>query len=245
MAAEKFAIPKDIIKDIQFKSKNEDFITKYYVIESGICKQDYTKCIAIERIIKMLQFYHNNHDNYGEIAKYLQDYKQYLMSDYHHILNDHLNEDQGSPSASNEQFKWIYDKLNSEDNNDTKHIFCDIGKCKIYSRNNREREKVNIECDDKKLSSFIDIMDTIHCYFMHSVDTGYRISHQLQQEMKQDNDTDDDEISEPDMKQLNSYLSVKRQKLRNLRGDHRFRNNKFMTDFSSSLELHVMPICIY
>ena len=234
MAAEKFAIPKDIINYIQFESKKDNFSAKYDAVEAGICRDDYTKCMAIKRIIKMLKFYHNNHDNYGEISKYLQDYKQYLISDYHHVLSDHLNEDKISKTQSDQEFKWIYDQLNSTANNDMtyKNTLCDIGECKIYSRNNRDRAKINIDCDDEQLSMFIDIMDTIHCYFLHSVDIGYRILHSSNDELKE-NDNDVYTASDTEMKQLRSYLLSRRQKLQKLRGDQRFRNNKFMTNLSS------------
>ena len=78
---------------------------------------DYTSCIAIKRIIQMLKFYNIHYNNYDEISKYLQDYKQNLISDYHHILNHHLNEDRISQNQSDEQFQWIYNQLKNTNDN--------------------------------------------------------------------------------------------------------------------------------
>merc|ERR1712228_825357 len=58
-----------------------------------------------------------------------------------------------------------------------KGLFCNANKCAIYHRNFRVREQTQIECnddDDNKLCMFLDILDGIHCYFLHSVDAGYR-----------------------------------------------------------------------
>lgn len=97
----------------------------------------------------------------------------------YHILNDHRNEDKMSAQQSQAQFKWIYDQLhNIEDNSKINNVSCDIGNCKAYARNNREGEKQNIDCNDSNVLVKIHIMDTIHYYFIHSVDIGYRIVQQ-------------------------------------------------------------------
>ena len=124
-------------------------------------------------------------------------------------------------------------------NNTADNVRCDIGKCSMYSRNNRERETVNIECKDKKLSMFIDILDTIHCYFIHSVDVGFRIIQPITNNDKEKKE--DDYISsentaydhDQEMKEMRIYLSSKRKRLQNLRGDRRLKNTKFTTQIPS------------
>eukprot|EP01084_Bolivina_argentea_P292986 503847_1 len=205
-------------------------------IDAGIrdeykgCKID--ECFAIDRIISMLKFYHINHQNYNEILKYLQQYQQYLIEDYHHILDKHLNEDKISKLESNKQFEIIYKKIT-----ETNNLSCDIKNCKVYLRNNRQRETTNIKCKDKHLAMYIDIIDTIHCYFLHSVDIGYRLIHTLKQnEQDQKNDTNE---CDTEMKQLRSYLSSKSKTVAKIRGDRRFHNSKFMTHISNDQKHYI------
>ena len=57
--------------------------------------------------------------------------------------------------------------------------------CKQYSRNNRDRDKqdknninnqlINNQTDEFKVIFYTDLLDTIHCYFCHSYDVGFRM----------------------------------------------------------------------
>ena len=210
-------------KVIQSNSKH---IFYHYCNGQGI-----KNCNALSRLILMLSVYHENHENYSKISKYVQKYKSHLISDYHHILDKHLNEDKISKIESNNQFKMIYKEM-TEINN----LSCNIDNCIIYKRNNRERETKNIECKDKELAMFIDTIDTVHCYFLHSVDIGNRIIHPLiNEENENENKSDEDNINccDSEMKQLSHYLSQKRKRLENITDHRRFQNSKFMTHFSS------------
>ena len=85
-----------------------------------------------------------------------------LLNDYHHLLRFHDGE-----------FEQIYNTLNEQ-------IFgnksCDRLQCRCYQRNGRDR------CDDiETIFLYNDghiaeeqILDSIHCHFLHSFDTGYR-----------------------------------------------------------------------
>ena len=216
---------KDIQKD---EINDDDDENEYKYIDIDCDGNDISNCLALKRIISMLQFYDNNHMNYNALNEYLTKYKFHLISDYHHILNNHLNEDNISSIKSNQQFNQILNII--KDNN----LQCNIQKCAIYTRNNRQRETTNIECNDNKLSIFIDIIDTIHCYFMHSVDIGYRIIHNLNEE-KEDDNNDDINVSDaydPQMRRLHDYVQRKRKLLQSIRGEKRIFNNKFMTHTS-------------
>eukprot|EP01084_Bolivina_argentea_P020494 38111_1 len=165
-------------------------------------------CVAIERITKMLQFYSNtNYDNFHAINDCLESYK-FFLRDHHHILDKHLNEDSVPTFHSDEQFNMIYTQIQN-------NIVCDVERCKIYSRNNRARETVNIKCNDEHLSMLIDLFDAIHCYYLHSIDMGYRNVPQFN--------------SASEMLELQSYLSSKRKTLESIRGQQRLFNNKFTT----------------
>eukprot|EP01084_Bolivina_argentea_P108512 193926_1 len=132
-------------------------------------------CVALKHLISLLKFYSKHHCNSHEINEYFQkcEYEcpSYFINIYHHILDLHLNEDKIFKTQTNQQFETIY-KVISENN-----LLCNIEECTIFARNNREREKdtISIQGKDECLSFFINFMDTIHCYFIHSVDTGYRI----------------------------------------------------------------------
>eukprot|EP01084_Bolivina_argentea_P023620 44095_1 len=201
---------------------------------------DITNCIVLKRITSMLQFYHHNHNKYNEVSNYLEKYNENsnLIADYHHILDRHLNEDKISESKSNEQFETIHQQI-------ANNLSCDISKCYIHSRNNRHRDTTNIDCqDDKHLSMFIDIMDTIHCYFIHSIDIGYRIIHTLDEDDKEDDNIDDtitDSIAyDVNMARIRKHLRLKRKKLESIRGrrfmTHLTTKSKFMTHIENQKE---------
>ena len=189
-----------------------------------------SNCASSQRIISLLKYYQNNHQNHNKLSKYLEKYKTYLVSDFHHFLDKHLNEQVVTTTQSREQFDVMFKELN--DNN----IKCDIGKCKMYSRNNRQRESVNIECEDKQLCTLIDIIDTIHCFFVHSIDIGYRIPTSLtfdDIEDKEDDDINRSNAYNLKIARLRKYLLSKRSKLEAIKGKQRLIHTKFITDTTS------------
>eukprot|EP01084_Bolivina_argentea_P115944 206112_1 len=136
------------------------------------CNGNISNCFALKKIISILKFYNNNYMNYNILNEYLNKNKCYVISGYHHILDNHLNEDNIALIESNKEMREMTNIINN-------NLQCNISKCEIYVRNNRCREKKNIECNDEKLCIYIDIIDTIHCYFLHSIDIGYKIIHNL------------------------------------------------------------------
>eukprot|EP01084_Bolivina_argentea_P300658 518497_1 len=222
------AAKKHIHVDDFIENKKTDNDMKYVHID---CKGKQVKdCHALIQIISMLKFYDNNYGNFDEISKYVHKHKTFLLRDYHHVLDKHLNEDKLSKIESNRQFQIIYQML--QNNN----LLCDIENCKIYQRNNRERERTSIECGDRNLSIFIDLIDTIHCYFSHSVDIGYRIIQNLHTENDNNEFSNCNESTayDPEMRKLANYLSDKRKKMQKIRGKYRVENSKFMTVFADS-----------
>eukprot|EP01084_Bolivina_argentea_P031189 57731_1 len=181
-----------------------------------------TDCIGLQRILSLLSFYNTHWNAFDEIDKYLDksNMKKHIINDYHHVLDKHLNEDNMSKRKSNKQFELIYKQILS-------HLFCDITRCEIYCRNHREREVQYIECDshDPLLAMFIDLLDSIHCYFCHSVDIGYRIIHKLP---PMDAHTAHGAY-DSEMAQLRDYLSLNEEILQQLHTKKHWRNNRFMT----------------
>ena len=184
-------------------------------ISNEICyRESVADCPALRRIINTMKFYYNSYDDNDTLLKYSQNCAT-LLQDFHHILDEHLSEHKYGMDKSNEQFSIIYNQMVIENG-----LACDIMKCKIYLRNNRERESKSNDCDDKHLSIFIETLDCIHCYFIHSVDIGYRILNR----------------NFNNFTQLQSYLSSKRSKLVNIRGKTRMSKSKFVSDANNMME---------
>eukprot|EP01084_Bolivina_argentea_P001995 3681_1 len=209
-------------------SNNHEFhACEFKVAES---KESLHSCVSIQRICNVLQFYQHYHanrtsdDRFSKISKYLPSCT-YLINDYHHILEHHLNEDKNSKLSVADQFREINHRIMSKENN----LYCDIAKCKCFCRNNRERENTSIRSDDKYTSIYIDLLDSIHCYFIHSVDTGYRIINTDKYDTAHENICNENVAYDKELSQLKAYLHSKRQKLQNIRGLNRIQNNKFMT----------------
>ena len=193
-------------------------------------------CGSIKRIKSLLKYYMEHHNNFEEVSQYLQQYKIQLIKDYHHILDKHLNEERMTKMESNKQFQMIHEQMAD--------IQCNIKNCEVYLRNNRQRETMNIQCNDKNLAMLIDIIDTIHCYFIHSIDVGYRIinsfNHENEMKSEETDDNDNDKEYDAEMKRLREYISSKRAPLQKIRGNRRVNNSKFMTQFSGIVYFFVL-----
>ena len=83
---------------------------------------------------------------------------------------------------------------------------------------------------DKDLSFFIDLLDTIHCYFIHSVDCGYRVIDNIynDDDMKMNNDSNID----LELKGLKSYMIDKCVLLSSVRSEDRIINNRFVSNIT-------------
>eukprot|EP01084_Bolivina_argentea_P302367 521901_1 len=91
---------------------------------------------------------HHNDDAYVDIRS--------TLDDYLHLLHKHDHD---------LHFEYIANQF----------VFCDITKCLSYKTHNQNRSK----CTNSKLSNVSsEMLDKIHCYFMHSCDIGYRLTSQ-------------------------------------------------------------------
>eukprot|EP01084_Bolivina_argentea_P295573 508911_1 len=206
------------------------------------------KCTSLKRISQILNFYHeiqqDANNNIYEIEKLMVEYttnnytQQDLVSDFHHLLVEHLDTNAES-----------YDKINAVI---TRHISCDISVCKLYDRNGRDREsehKNDNEKHDEKGQCIMEILDNIHTYLVHGFDIGFRIKRELN--IVQVNDTqneetevqrniiiNDEELSaihnDKEMKLLQNHLTLKRKELIQRRGADRVQQNKFLTDYQNT-----------
>eukprot|EP01084_Bolivina_argentea_P273456 465810_1 len=176
-------------------------------------------CAYLQRLCKALQFYQSNEaSNHNELLKYFapENYNL-LLTDYHHILYQHL--DNKPIIEIQKEFELIHHKI-------MKYIKqCSLEKCKRLERNHRTRDKhtANATNNDTKIQFYIDTMDTIHCYFIHSFDLGFRLKadeistfHSVDEN---DEKKDDSYLyKDTQMKQLKNVLNIKRKKLSSTRG---------------------------
>eukprot|EP01084_Bolivina_argentea_P193196 331485_1 len=190
------------------------------------------ECISLRRITSLLIFYRNFdiHTGHDALINYLHNNEGiHLVNDYHHLLDQHLNEDNINSINCDKEFERIYNKMINNKNNNLK---CDISKCEIYTRNNRQREtKLFDNINDDDLCFYVDLIDSIHCYMLHSVDSGYKIIYHP-------NDTKIDDDNEhicvdKEIERVKLHLKSKREKLKNTGAFNRINNHKFVTDISS------------
>eukprot|EP01084_Bolivina_argentea_P032862 60834_1 len=163
-------------------------------------------CKPLQHLLCALKWWMNNSSSTQDILiKYFDKNKIQIINDYHHILN-HLNEDIMNSNITNQNFKQIQQEITM------KNLVCDIQKCEIYVRSNRNREAI-VEHKDPNIMMLVDIFDCIHNYFIHSIDCGYRINHQ----------------NNMSLTELKLYLEPKIKLLKTVRGSNRIVNTKFVT----------------
>ena len=161
------------------------------------CRLD--ACNALINIIHVLKLYQIDYNiEHDTFKQYLIRYGSNLWSDFHHILKQHLDDSRFGKDRTEQEYGSIYTKIRNH-----KDLCCDIMRCNMYFRYIRQRETESVHKDRHK-SVLMDTMDCIHCYFMHSVDIGYRIY----------NHDDDDIKSQDDIGNLKRYLDSKRVKLK-------------------------------
>eukprot|EP01084_Bolivina_argentea_P134893 237798_1 len=221
---------------------NESLFTEYSVDEKCTSIK---QCKSFKRICHILSFYQsisddNNNDmnqienfiiNYIETNKY-----QHIISDFHHILIEHLNHATLDDNCLN------YDLINKLC---SKYVTCNIINCQFYIRNGRDREiesHTNNKKRDKNAQVIMEVLDNIHTYFMHGYDTGFRVHYDLLKfDNKSNNDDENDEkapiiYTDNVMSNLSNQLKIKRDALIKQRGLSRVENNKFVTKVDTDVQ---------
>eukprot|EP01084_Bolivina_argentea_P108015 193064_1 len=203
-------------------------------------------CECINRIISYLNEYQTiDIQNIDKIFN--KSNRPFLTDDFNHVLIDHLG-DQYSTQNTRKEFESIHTYIMSK----LKH--CQLEKCITYQRNNRNREKQNIllqnvdDSDDEsetnnqltidnKGESYIETLDTMHCFFVHTFDVGFRIkSTEFNNIIDStiDSDADDGELyHDLAMNKLSTLLMSKRKRLQNVRGKERTAKTKFITNIDA------------
>eukprot|EP01084_Bolivina_argentea_P053396 98008_1 len=205
------------------------------------------KCKSIQSICNVLQYYetlNNKHKNdedkiCEELIKYIDDNKesQNIINDYHYILTHYLNK--SNPYINEANFEYINTLI-------TQSIHCKLSDCKLYKRNRRDiADKTSNKNNAKaKVLFYVNLLDNIHSYFVHSYDNGCRIRYN-QNSNENSNDVDKKENKE----EQKTYLLDKEmeklkqaQKLQRSKSMHskaattydRIVNNKFFTNMNDT-----------
>ena len=208
MAANKYPKMDDIPKAMDYIEKLRKKRNTKQINNANECDDNH--CIVLsQEIIPKLQFYRDNHQRYNDenMSEYFINHGQYLLNSYHHILQYHLSDN----NDLNKELKMIFNEIMRSEH----ELNCDIKTCKIYLRhNNIERKneinEINEKNDNSDIKIYINLFDTIHCFFIHSIDIGYF-----------DNDKE--------FPVIHPKLTLKRKYLEEIKGSQRMNNNKFNT----------------
>eukprot|EP01083_Nonionella_stella_P170673 581394_1 len=132
------------------------------------CDQPISSCSSIQRIISYLDQYKRtkltdidctfNHETYP-----------LLTDDFNHVLVAHLG-DYMPLTMREEAFESICDHVCH------RVKACTLEQCTEFQRNSRNRETQNIsDAMDLESKYYVEMMDSMHCFFLHSFDIGFRI----------------------------------------------------------------------
>eukprot|EP01084_Bolivina_argentea_P076308 138292_1 len=214
------------------------------------------KCKSLKRIIMILDFHqmitgtadNDNNNTMDLLMEYINKYTN-LFNDYQHILLHHLNN--RSSQKNDDNFSIINNKC-------IKYINCSLNSCKQYQRNNRNRGKEEIF--DGLSSIYVEMLDTIHCYFVHSYHTGFRFKNMNlsqksnnnelktdqdndESDNESDNDSDNDHLlcDDKQMEHLSKQIKSKRKALETIRGIGRIEKTKFIIDVSADKKQKTNP----
>lgn len=158
-----------------------------------------------------------------DIFVFFSQYKD-LINDYHHVLSNHLNRDHQTLEEKNKSFESIHKYI-------SEHVKCDSINNVIHIRNNRHREDDDHQNNDPLLSFYVDIMDTIHCLFLHSYHYNIRAL-QTNKNQQQHKMVKTFSFKHTETKKLKEQMKQTRNNLQSLRGDIRFDHNRFCTKLS-------------
>eukprot|EP01084_Bolivina_argentea_P077881 141331_1 len=142
---------------------------------------DVKTCKHMNNISSILRRYHSN-INSDEM--YSEDYTHVnLLNDYHHLLNIH-----------SDQFEEIYNFLRV---NIAVDSCCKLKSCVMMRRNERTRTNANDDTMDTYGDNPVQqqLLDCIHCFYLHSFDTGYMLTRLDRQKILESDVKTDDEIA--------------------------------------------------
>eukprot|EP01084_Bolivina_argentea_P090459 163010_1 len=186
---------------------NEQKLNNQFIEE---CKS-VERCSSLKRIVGILSLY-KDFNKSEEIAASLSTFQsfQHVVNDYQHALQQHDN------------FASVYNFVVKNNG-----LTCNINQCKIFFRNNQKKKGISLQCNDKNILLYMDILDTVHCYFVHTIDIGYAVNDRPQ---NMSTSSRRSIAFDEEMNNLKSFVSAKRK--------YSYKNNggmmnKFMTELKS------------
>ena len=137
----------------------------------GDCKS--SKCDQImNRMISALIFYStinplNNTKHESKFIQFCNETYSELLDDYIHVMDKHQND----IDQINDRMKTDLDLM--------RECHTEYKNCALLLRHYRNREKENVDLSPSSsysysLSFYIDLLDTIHCFWYHSFHLGLR-----------------------------------------------------------------------
>ena len=191
-------------------------------------------CPSINRIIKYLEIYQKikTEDIYKEFNSQKT---PHLTNDFNHVTMHHLS-DSKSLNKTQKEYEEIYNYIIKKMKINKTNI-CSLETCNKFERNNRNKDDDDdnnnnnkIDDYDDEIIYYIETMDTMHCFFIHSFDIGFRLKLNDRNNIIHN---DDDEINDNlSIIKLSNLLKSKRERLRNVRGINLMNNNKFITQIA-------------
>eukprot|EP01083_Nonionella_stella_P223839 797301_1 len=115
------------------------------------CTKDIKKCDHLKRLLVVMYEYNKNSILTVKI--------NHIINDYLHIMHEHV---------SDLEFEFVVNGFE----------FCDIEQCKTFARNHRIRTNEEPPIVNAHLNDIVcaQIMNKMHCYFLHSYDIGNRLT---------------------------------------------------------------------
>eukprot|EP01084_Bolivina_argentea_P272823 464599_1 len=225
---------------------NRYFYSAGNEIYHNLCDFNYIKCTSINEctrtreIIIALRHYVNITNINDETAakkklqEFIEDYinsnesKQHnLVSNVHHVLYEHLNNVIKRENIEN--FEYIHNKV-------IKNIQqCNLKNCNAFTRNTRDREKLDnniYENDANQYMFYIDLLDSIHVYFVHSFETGFRVKVEGTNDIKHEEyEAKEVNFVHTQLKYIKKFIHEKQKQMIQIRGNNigKSQQNKFVT----------------
>eukprot|EP01083_Nonionella_stella_P032771 89669_1 len=206
----------------QEKPASHQFLKDIPQIFADEC-ESIEQCPSLQRIVQYLKI-HQSADP-QEICQVLNtENTPFLTDDFHHILFHHLS-DQKPVEETRNEYELIYNYVM------TKVPQCKLSKCENYRRNNRQRETQKILTKiDTTTAYYVEMMDRMHCFFIHSFDVGFRLkSKELKDVFNEDDNKSEQDLS---MIRLTKSLNSRRQALESARGAQAVQNTKFVSEIT-------------
>eukprot|EP01084_Bolivina_argentea_P111066 198274_1 len=173
--------------------------TNYMDMVSSICNGNIKECIHLNQLRLIMKAYGK-----GPVDDTIDKNKLIIvLDDFLHLTAYH---------DSKHEFEYIIKQFE----------FCDIAICKSYPRNYRDRHR-RLKC---RLNPAVttQILDKIHCYFMHAYDIGYRLSIEETKWMDIEHKLND-EFGNQRLNNLKVLLNKKYDKYKNILKTSMNRNN--------------------